>query len=130
MIRAFLKGRLAKSEGGIALATVIGLGAVMILLTTTAITFSLSGVVKARTDQDWNGAMAAAYAGIEEYQSRLSNDNTYQQYGNSASPFSSTSTLDPADGRTDESRLRPRSDGHVGDSSGRHRTGAARQFPL
>ncbi|WP_286345930.1 hypothetical protein [Frondihabitans sucicola] len=48
----------------------------------------MSGLVKSNGDQDSAAALAAAYAGIEDYQSRLANDNTYQQYGNAASTFS------------------------------------------
>jgi hypothetical protein len=85
--------RLRRDESGIALVMVIGIGAVLMVLVATALAYSVSGVVKARTDQDWNDAMAAAYAGVEEYESRLANDNTYQQYGNPASTFSTGSAV-------------------------------------
>jgi hypothetical protein len=80
-------------ESGFALIMVIGISMVMLLLIATAMSFSLSGVIKAKNDQDWNGAMSAAYAGVEEYESRLANNNSYMQYGNSAAPFSSASTV-------------------------------------
>ncbi|MBO1740301.1 hypothetical protein [Leifsonia sp. TF02-11] len=80
-------------ERGVALVMVIGVGAVLMVLVATALAYSAGGMQKARTDQDWNDAMAAAYAGVEEYESRLANDNTYQQYGNPASLFSATSSV-------------------------------------
>ncbi len=95
MMLTLRRARLAAANGeeGIAIILVIGVGAVLMLLVTMALAFSLSGVVKARSDQDWNGAMSAAYAGIENYKSKLANDNTYQQYGNPAAPFSSGSAV-------------------------------------
>jgi hypothetical protein len=80
-------------ESGIALVAVIGIGAVLMILVTAMLASSVSGVVKAQSDQNWNAAMSAAYAGIEDYQSRLANDNTYQQYGNSAALFSAGSSF-------------------------------------
>ncbi len=95
--------RVHKDEGGVALVAVIGLSIVMLLLAATALSFSTRGMVKARTDQDWNAALSAAYAGVDEYASRLSNDSTYQKFGNPAAPFtlatgSSTTTSLPATG--------------------------------
>jgi hypothetical protein len=85
--------RLHDDQSGIALVMVIGIGAVLMVLVATALAYSVGGVRKARTDQSWDNAMAAAYAGVEEYESRLANDNTYQQYGNPASTFSATSQV-------------------------------------
>ncbi|MGN6426712.1 MAG: hypothetical protein ACTHMF_07835 [Leifsonia sp.] len=85
--------RMHDDQRGVALVMVIGIGAILMVLVATALAYSASGLQKARTDQDWNDAMAAAFAGIEEYESRLANDNTYQQYGNPASTFSATSSV-------------------------------------
>ncbi|WP_240607009.1 hypothetical protein [Cryobacterium aureum] len=87
-------GRLAhEPERGAALLVVIGIGLVLLTMVATAMTFSVSGSLKATSDQNWNGAMAAAYAGVDEYESRLANDNTYYRFGNSAAAFSAGSTL-------------------------------------
>lgn len=86
-----LLARDTRGEQGIALAMVIGIGAVLTILVTSAVGISLSSLVKARSDQDWNGAMAAAYAGVDDYKSRIANDNTYVQYGNPDAPFSASS---------------------------------------
>lgn len=80
-------------EKGMALAIALIFGMVIMLMAASALTVATGGLRKADGDQDWNGALAAAYAGIEEYQSRLSNDNTYQNYGNKDAPFSRTSSL-------------------------------------
>ncbi|WP_157480326.1 hypothetical protein [Leifsonia sp. Root227] len=89
MMRAILRRRLgsASSDRGVALAMVIGIGSVLLLLVTLTMTFSVSGIVRADHDKDWDAAMSAAYAGIAEYQGRLTNDPSYQQYGNPASKF-------------------------------------------
>jgi hypothetical protein len=73
--------KVARRDDGAALAMVVGIGAVMLLLVTTATTMSVSGVMTAKHDQDWNAAMSAAYAGVGDYQSRLANDYAYVQYG-------------------------------------------------
>jgi hypothetical protein len=89
--RILERHRSANGEEGMALVMVIAIGAVLTLLVTAAIAYGLGGLRKATTDESWSAAMAAAYAGIEEYQSRLANDTTYLQYGNPASPFTSAS---------------------------------------
>ncbi|MBG6238960.1 hypothetical protein IWX78_001939 [Mycetocola sp. CAN_C7] len=85
-----------KGEEGAALVMVIVLGAVMMMVAGTAITIAVSGARSSKTSEDWNAALAAAYAGVEEYQNRLANDSTYSKYGNPASTFSSTSASNVA----------------------------------
>ena len=74
MSRSFLNR--FRSDSGYALPAVIVLAAVMLVLVTGSLSVTASGLVKADNDQDANGALAAAYAGVAEYQSRLSNDST------------------------------------------------------
>ena len=69
------------------MAMVVGMGAVLILLVTGVTASSISGIQKSVNDQDWAGAMSAAYAGIADYQSRLANDYSYVQYGDPAALF-------------------------------------------
>jgi hypothetical protein len=76
------------AESGMAMAITLIFGMVLVIMAATALTVATSGLKKADGDQDFNGALAAAYAGVEEYQSRLANDNSYQQYGDSDAPFS------------------------------------------
>lgn len=92
-MKRLLRARIGRREDGFALIIVIAIGAVLMILATVATTAAISGTMKARQDQAWGSALSAAYAGIEEYQSRLSNDSFYVQYGNSAATFSAGSTL-------------------------------------
>lgn len=85
--------RAGADDAGAALLMVIGVGLVLVLMVATAMTFSVSGSVKSVTDANWNAAMAAAYAGVEEYESRIADDSAYVRYGNSAAAFSAGSTL-------------------------------------
>lgn len=88
-----LRARLGRSDSGFALIMVIAIGGVLLILATVAVSSSISGTIKARQDQAWNSALSAAYAGVEEYQSRLANDSFYVSYGNSAATFSAGSSL-------------------------------------
>lgn len=83
-----LRGRRSEGEDGIALAVVIGMAAVLMVLTMTALTYSVGTTTKASADSNQDAAVAAAYAGVSDYQSRLTNDNTYVKYGDPAAPFS------------------------------------------
>jgi hypothetical protein len=82
---------LHRDENGVALVMVLGVGAVLALLTVAAIAIALGSARSARIDQDWNAALSAAYAGVEEYQSRLAADPTYGRFGNPAAPYSVSS---------------------------------------
>ncbi|WP_029287157.1 hypothetical protein [Cellulomonas sp. HZM] len=89
MVRA-LRRRAAGDESGIALIMVIGVTAVLAALLVASIAYATGQLRAARNTQDWSAAMAAAYAGVEEYQSRIANDTTYFQYGNPAATFGHT----------------------------------------
>ena len=86
---------LGRRDDGIALPAVLGIGIVITLLVFTGAAISTSGAVKAGTDRDGLNAMQAAYAGIADYQSRLTNDNAYWRYGVSTS-FTTGSTFSGA----------------------------------
>ncbi|MGV8886077.1 MAG: hypothetical protein ACOH1T_10900 [Microbacteriaceae bacterium] len=87
------RARLRANDDGIAIVMVIGISMVLMILVTVALGVSLSGMTKSKTDESWNAAITAAYAGIEDYKSKIANDNSYYRYGNTAAPFSSGSTL-------------------------------------
>jgi hypothetical protein len=85
--------RLRRStDEGYVLAVVLGLGLVMIILVTTSVAVTSSGEQKAHTEANWNAALSAAFAGVEDYKSRVENDTGYSRYGNPAAPFSVHST--------------------------------------
>ncbi|WP_245723504.1 hypothetical protein [Paramicrobacterium humi] len=69
------------------------MGVVLMMVISTAVAIGLSGVRSSKTNEDWNAALAAAYAGVEEYRNRLANDSTYTKFGNPVSDFSSTSNV-------------------------------------
>ncbi|WP_214979664.1 hypothetical protein [Curtobacterium sp. ISL-83] len=74
-----------------ALVAVVGIGTVVMLLVATMVAVATSGARVTSTDRAWNRAIAAAYAGVADYQSRLNADNTYGNYGDPAAPFSHAS---------------------------------------
>jgi len=80
--------RLREDDRGAALLTVLGISLVLLILIAIGASWSLSGLRKSATDNDSGAALAAAYAGADEYTSRLANDATYYKYGNPASTFS------------------------------------------
>jgi hypothetical protein len=76
-------------DRGVALAAVIGIGMVVMILAATMVGIATSGAVKTTSDRDYANAMAAAYAGLAEYQSRVNGDNTYAtKYGDAGQAFS------------------------------------------
>jgi hypothetical protein len=77
-----------ESDRGVVLPIVIGLGLAMLLLVAVGMSSAASGTIKTNNDEDIKGAISAAYAGVEEYQSRLALDSTYYKFGNPAAPFS------------------------------------------
>jgi len=76
-------------DRGVALAAVIGIGMVVMILAATMVGVATSGATKTTADRDNANAMAAAYAGLAEYQSRVNADNTYAlNHGDATQPFS------------------------------------------
>lgn len=87
-------------QRGYAMIMVIGIGMVLMILMVTAASVSMNGARSTKNDQDWNGALAAAYAGVDEYESRLAGDSSYGQYGNPLSAFSiamGSKVIEPTD---------------------------------
>lgn len=89
--------RRLRADSGYALPAVLGIGVVMSLIITVALSVTLSGVQKATTETHWNAALVAAYAGIEDYKSRVENDLSYSRYGNPASDFTPGTAILPPD---------------------------------
>ncbi|MEP6843733.1 MAG: hypothetical protein ABJA11_09430, partial [Pseudolysinimonas sp.] len=79
-------------DSGYVLAVVIGLGLIMLLLVATTLSVTTSGETKSYKDSSWNAALAAAYAGIEDYKSRIANDSGYARYGNPNDPYTGTAS--------------------------------------
>lgn len=64
-------------ESGIAMVSVIGLTAVLTLLAVVAINLTVSAQQFSRNHQDWNAALAAAEAGVDDFLARLNRDRGY-----------------------------------------------------
>jgi hypothetical protein len=79
-------------DSGYVLAVIIGLALVMLIMVATTLTVTTSGEQKSYTDTAWNASLAAAYAGVEDYKSRIENDSSYARYGNPSDPYTATST--------------------------------------
>lgn len=87
------RARVRRNDDGVAIVMVIGISMVLMILVTVALGLGISGMSKSKTDENWNAAITAAYAGIEDYKSKIANDNSYYRYGNTSAPFSTDSSL-------------------------------------
>lgn len=92
LLRA-LRGRGPADDRGLAMITVLGVTLVLSALVVATLAFTVNGVRSARGDQDWQAALPAAEAGIDDYLSRLNEDSTYWKFGNPSIPYSSTSAV-------------------------------------
>ncbi|MFS0704171.1 hypothetical protein AB6N23_06560 [Cellulomonas sp. 179-A 9B4 NHS] len=86
-----VRSRIDDRERGVALIMVIGMTILLSGLVVAGVAYATGSARQSQRDQDWSSALAAAYAGVEEYESRLANDLGYFAYGNPAAPFSATS---------------------------------------
>jgi hypothetical protein len=83
--------RVDDDERGMVLANVIIFGTVLMTIVAGLLVLSTSGAIKTTADRNYQNAMAAAYAGLADYQSKISNNNSYEQYGSSTSQFTKSS---------------------------------------
>jgi len=90
-MRAFTPRRPSASrDEGFALMGVLMLMLVMLLVCSVVVTLVVSGSQFQRKQQDWDAALAAAQAGVDDYLQRLNNtDGGYYQYDG-------TTAVDPA----------------------------------
>ena len=82
-----LRIRSDEREDGMAMVVVLGVTVMLSALIVAGIATSTGAARQAQRDESWSASLAAAYAGIEEYESRLANDTGYFAYGNPAAPF-------------------------------------------
>jgi hypothetical protein len=81
-------------DRGVALVAVLGIGMVVLILAATMMGIATTGATKTSSDRDYANAMAAAYAGLADYQSRVNADNNYAtKYGDASQAFSSGDTF-------------------------------------
>ncbi|SFJ96824.1 hypothetical protein [Cellulomonas sp. KH9] len=88
-----LRTPVEERERGAALVLVLGVTVLLSGLVVAAIAYATGAARQSQRDQGWSAALAAAYAGVEEYESRLAADLTYYSYGNPAAPFSAGSPV-------------------------------------
>lgn len=84
---------LRRNDGGVALPTVIILGAVLMAFVATGLTAATSGLRRSVTDVSATSAYDAAYAGVQDYIARLNSDAAYAERGNPSAVFSSGSPV-------------------------------------
>jgi hypothetical protein len=78
--------RTRKGEEGVALITVIMATLVIAVLASAIVAYAEGSRRVSRGDQDWNGALAAAEAGIDDYVFRLNQNANYWLYGPGTPP--------------------------------------------
>ena len=67
-------------QQGVAMITVMMIVVVLSLLMVASLNYAMQGEPPSRRDQDWNAALAAAQAGVDDYLYRLQQDDEYIQY--------------------------------------------------
>ena len=77
MTRLSSRARATGGDEGLAMIMVIGTMVIMSILVAVALTVSSNFSPIARKDQDWNAALAAAQAGVDDYLANLNRTDTY-----------------------------------------------------
>jgi hypothetical protein len=75
-----VRRRRLQGEDGVAMITVLMIMVVLSLLMVAALGYAVQSEPSARRDQDWNAALAAAQAGVDDYLYRLQQDDSYYLY--------------------------------------------------
>jgi hypothetical protein len=73
-------------QEGVAMITVMMIVVVLSLLMVATLNYAMQGEPQSRRDQDWNAALAAAQAGVDDYLYRLQQDDEYVQYSATTPP--------------------------------------------
>jgi hypothetical protein len=101
-----------QNQQGAAIIIVLLLGLIAIALVSAMMLFASTSTPLARNDQNWNGSLASAEAGIDDYLYRLSKDSSYWQKSTDATnaalvPAGATTSLgEEVPGGSTESRFR------------------------
>jgi hypothetical protein len=75
-----MRYRARRGEDGVAMITVMMIVLVLSLLMVATVNYAVQGEPPSRRDQDWNAALAAAQAGVDDYLYRLQQDDDYYLY--------------------------------------------------
>jgi hypothetical protein len=83
-----------RDEQGFALATVMVVTMALAILAAAIIAYGVGSQNISRHDQDWNSALAASEAGIDDYLFRLNENDSYWQYSDSNPPPDGNTAFD------------------------------------
>ncbi|HSR28218.1 MAG TPA: PilX N-terminal domain-containing pilus assembly protein, partial [Actinomycetes bacterium] len=75
-----------RGQDGVAMITVMLIVVVLSLLMVAALGYAVQSEPSARRDQDWNAALAAAQAGVDDYLYRLQQDDDYYLFSDTNPP--------------------------------------------
>jgi hypothetical protein len=78
--------RFRRDEGGFVLVVVVLSLVFLLMLVTSVLDYSIGSQNISRRDQDWNAALSAAEAGIDDYIFHLNQDGSYWQYSDTNPP--------------------------------------------
>jgi hypothetical protein len=78
--------RTRNGEDGVAMVTVMMVVLVLTLLMVATVNYAIQSEPPSRRDQDWNAALAAAQAGVDDYLYRLQQDDDYYLFSSSSPP--------------------------------------------
>jgi hypothetical protein len=81
-----MTGRNARGQDGVAMITVMMIVVVLTLMMVAALDYAIQSEPLSRRDQDWNAALAAAQAGVDDYLYRLQQDDDYYLFSSSNPP--------------------------------------------
>jgi hypothetical protein len=81
-----MRDRIRNGQDGVALITVMMIVVVLTLLMVASLNYAVQSERPSRRDQDWNAALAAAQAGVDDYLYRLQQDDGYYIYSASNPP--------------------------------------------
>ena len=95
-------------EEGIVMVTVLMVTFVLLLLVAGTMAYAVGSQPISRRDQDWNAALSAADAGLDDYLYRLNQNDQYYLYGQTAAtPPCGTALATPPDGNLAFSQFVP-----------------------
>jgi hypothetical protein len=81
-----MRDRTGSGEDGVAMVTVMMIVLVLTLVMVATVNYAVQSEPPSRRDQDWNAALAAAQAGVDDYLYRLQQDGSYYSYSASTPP--------------------------------------------
>ncbi|WP_426566853.1 hypothetical protein ACPPVT_10090 [Angustibacter sp. McL0619] len=94
--RSVLRARMPQGDDGIGLLFVITAMMMATLVAFSALGYALNTQRSSRTNQDWNGALAAAQAGVDDYIGYLNRNDNYARNGDDCTNLALKGSRTPA----------------------------------